>query len=762
MPAPRTLTIVTAAPHHEWQGRIWSHTPYVREIDLWTHLFDRVIIVGPQESTPPPGDCVPFASDRIELRGVPPTGGDRMREKARQLALLPLLVWRVGRAIRAADATHVRCPGNVGLLGVLLTPLLSRRMVAKYAGQWNGFPGEKWTVRLQRRLLGSRWWRGPVTVYGDWPDQRAHVVPFFTSVLTEDQIEQARRRRRTPRRAGVLRLLYVGRLTGPKHIDAVLRAVARVAGRGVDVTCTIVGGGAEREHLEEVAEAEGIGERVHFTGAVGLDDVLRHYEQADALVLVSQSEGWPKAIAEAMTFGLVCVGSTGGMVPQMLGDGRGLVVPPGDELALTDALVRLATDPAAADAMAERAAAWAREHSLEKLERAIADLLTRWWEVPVGAEATRAHGLRRPVVQVTDTLDAGGAERVAVNLVNRLDRDRYQPLLCTTRHEGILAAETDPAVERLCLHRRHRIGDPLAVLRLAAFLRRRGVEVVHAHGTSLFISAAACALAPGARLVWHDHLGANIASRSSREWLYRVGAGRADHVITVNRGLEHWAVDVLGLPPSRVTTIPNFVVPSHRSSPPADLPGDPDLRIACVANLRREKDHVGLITAMASVARRQPGAHALLIGAPADDEVVREVEDRIRQLGVTGSVTLLGARTDVDAVLAGCSLGVLPSRSEGFPLALLEYGRAGLPAVATDVGECAEILDHGRAGRLVPPGRPSSLADAIVELLGDREAAIALGARLRSRVDEHYGADLIVDRFESLYEQVVGEVPVPA
>src|SRR5688572_21655859 len=149
MNPPRTLTIVTAAPHHEWDGRLWSHTPYVREIDLWTHLFERVIIVGPAEKTRPPGDCIPFESDRIELRGVPPTGGDHVREKMWQLLALPLLVWRVARAVRAADATHVRCPGNLGLLGALLVPVLSRRMVAKYAGQWTGFPGEKWTVRLQ-------------------------------------------------------------------------------------------------------------------------------------------------------------------------------------------------------------------------------------------------------------------------------------------------------------------------------------------------------------------------------------------------------------------------------------------------------------------------------------------------------------------------------------------------------------------------------------------------------------------------------------
>lgn len=753
MRTPRTLAIVSAAPHFEWDGRLWSHAPYVREINLWAELFPRVVIVGPLVASRPPGDGEPFTTDNVRAVGVPPTGGDTLRAKLRQVGLLPLLIWRTCKALSRADAVHVRCPGNMGLLGVLLAPLFSRRLVAKYAGQWNGFPGEKWTVRLQRALLGSRWWRGPVTVYGEWPDQPPTVVPFFTSVLTDDQIARAGDARSRMRRQGALRVLFVGRLSGPKNASTLLLAAAELITQGIDLHVTIVGDGAERENLERLTSDARIRDHVDFVGAVGVDDVLDHYEQADTLVLVSESEGWPKAIAEAMTFGLVCIGSDRGMVPQMLGEGRGIAVAPGDHDALAEALGWLAAHPKQSDEMGRRSSEWGRRYSLEGLQRAIAELLSNRWATTIGPGAARVS-----VLHVTDTLDAGGAERVAVNFVNRLPRDRFVTSLCTTRREGLLAADVADHVGRLDLARSDRIHDLAALRRLTRFLRTQSIDIVHAHSTSLFIAAAARMAVPHTRLVWHDHLGTSTATRRKRRWLYRVSAARADHIITVSHVLEEWARTEIGVAAARVTTIPNFVLPvsielEQENAP--DLPGDAGRRIACVANLRPQKDHINLLAAMAKVVEVHPDAHALLIGAPIDRPLEASIIERVSSLGLDENVTLLGARSDVSTILAGCDVGVLSSRSEGFPLALLDYGRAGLAVVATDVGECREILDSGRAGRLVAPGDADALADALCGLLGEPTAAAALGAELRRRVESRYSIDAVMDRVEHIYDTIL-------
>jgi len=289
---------------------------------------------------------------------------------------LPRMVWALAQAAWTAGALHVRCPGSIGLVGALLGPLLSRRRIAKYAGQWQDFPGEARTVRLQKALLRSRWWGAPVTVYGAWPDQPAHVVPFFTSVLSAAQMARARQAAGARAASGRPRVLFVGRLSRAKNAHVLLGALGRLRGEGTDLPCTLVGDGPERAALE--AQAAELGVAAVFAGGVSFDRVLSFYETHDVLVLASESEGWPKAIVEAMAFGLVCIGSDRGLIPQILGEGRGLVVPPRDVEALAAAL-RRAADPGEAAAIRAKAAPFGQRYSLEDLREALREVMAEWW-----------------------------------------------------------------------------------------------------------------------------------------------------------------------------------------------------------------------------------------------------------------------------------------------------------------------------------------------------------------------------------------------
>ena len=374
-----TMLVLSRVAHYEQAGRLYAYTPYAREIDIWADLFPRIAIAGTLRQEPPPGDATPFTRDNITVWPVTDPGSRRLA----QLAALPLQLWQLSRYMLRADAIQVRCPADVGLLGVLLAPLFSRRLYAKYATQWTGFPDESWFWRLQRFVLGSRWWHGPVTVYGDWSPQPRHVVPFFTSVLTAAQVAHARAvvAARSPVRAPV-RLLFVGRLAKAKNVDMILEAMA-APGLNGQLHCTIVGDGPERAALEALTARLGLQAKVQFTGGVSFERVLEYYAQADVLVLTSDMEGWPKAIAEGMTFGLVCIGTDRGLVPQMLGDGRGLLIPHRDRGALTAALRQVVEHPDQCAPMARRAAAWAQRHSLEGLREALRELLAaRWKEVP--------------------------------------------------------------------------------------------------------------------------------------------------------------------------------------------------------------------------------------------------------------------------------------------------------------------------------------------------------------------------------------------
>lgn len=359
---------------------------------------------------------------------------------------------------------------------------------------------------------------------------------------------------------------------------------------------------------------------------------------------------------------------------------------------------------------------------------------------------------RTGVMHITDTLETGGAERVAINLANLLPRERYLPYLCTTRRDGALAEEVAADVERLRLNRRRRF-DAGAFRRFVAFIKKRNVRILHAHGSSLYIAVAASLLPPYPVIVWHDHFGLPLEDRPAR--LNRLLMKRIDGVIAVSQKLAEWSRQCLGVAGERVWYIPNFV-----SQPPANqealkLPGEAGGRIVCVANLRPQKDHLTLLGAMQLVVNQVPSSHLLIVGGGADKTYRASIEEEIERQGLRRNVTLMGERRDIAAILRGCDIGVLSSIAEGLPLALIEYGAAGLAVVSTRVGQCAEVLDEGRAGMLVAPSAPDELANALLQLLRQPERRAEMGKKIRRRVEQVYDAGSITEQVCRVYDSVL-------
>jgi glycosyltransferase involved in cell wall biosynthesis len=357
------------------------------------------------------------------------------------------------------------------------------------------------------------------------------------------------------------------------------------------------------------------------------------------------------------------------------------------------------------------------------------------------------------VLHITDTLDAGGAERVAVNLVNLLPRDRYRSHLCSTRAEGLLSDLVAGDVGRVRLFRKHTC-DVRAVMRLAAYIRQHRIEILHAHAASLFIGSLAALLPPRPALIWHDHFGRHAIERRPA-WPYRLAVRKARGVIAVNESLMSWSRDRLGVPASRLWYVPNFVPPFEPGGHRLDLPGARGARIVCVANFRAQKDHLTLVRAMASVVEQVPAAQLLLVGESFEPDYLDNVRREISRRRLDVHVTVLGYRRDVAAVLRACDVGVLSSVSEGLPLTLLEYGMAGLPVVATRVGQCADVLDDGRAGILVNPGDADQLARELMDLLDSAERRAALGRALEERVRQDFSPGRAVAQVCRIYDQVL-------
>src|ERR1700686_2013386 len=133
------LLIVSHVTHYACSDGYYAHGPYAREIEIWADLFQEVVIAAPCRDEVPPTDTYRIARSNVRVAPQKEVGGTTWGAKAGLLVALPALIVGLSREMRKANAIHVRCPGNLGLLGTLLAPLFSSRLIAKYAGQWNGF-----------------------------------------------------------------------------------------------------------------------------------------------------------------------------------------------------------------------------------------------------------------------------------------------------------------------------------------------------------------------------------------------------------------------------------------------------------------------------------------------------------------------------------------------------------------------------------------------------------------------------------------------
>lgn len=356
------------------------------------------------------------------------------------------------------------------------------------------------------------------------------------------------------------------------------------------------------------------------------------------------------------------------------------------------------------------------------------------------------------VLQVVDSLRLGGAERTAVDMVNLLDAREHTVSLCATREGGPLSAELRRGVEPVVLGRRRRF-DLAGARAFADLVRRREIDVVHSHGrgSAQFVGLCRRLYRLPVRHVFHDHFSAGCGNGAEMATRLALRAGGVDAYIGVHRPLCDWAVTRGGLPRERVHLIPNGVeLLRFRAQPPTRSETRP-LTAVMVAGLRPVKDHPTVLAALAR-ARRRADVHLVVIGGPGDRAYADRCRAMVTELGLDTQVSLAGARSDIPEVLATADIGVLSSRSESGPLALLEYMAAGLPFVVTDVGELAAAVKGLDVGQVVAPGDPGALSAALDQMVDlTAEDRRAMGARGRALVTTRFDQAATARRVADVY-----------
>lgn len=358
------------------------------------------------------------------------------------------------------------------------------------------------------------------------------------------------------------------------------------------------------------------------------------------------------------------------------------------------------------------------------------------------------------IVQVLAGLGAGGAERLVLNLSRWLQGQGHQVAVLNIYHDATLQPDFERAgipVHRLRLTPLLSQWYPHA---LVCFLRSFGAEVVHCHDTAWRKTAQACRWAR-VPCVWTLHGYLQEWTETGKGWM-KNSAQHTAFLVGVEPKVQQLIQRTLGLPEGKVVYIPNGVPDLYQPSPEpvewgVSLPKDA-IVVGMVSRLSAVKDPETLIRAIALVRRKIPTVQLVFAGTGELEEAMR---GWIAQMGLQGCVHLLGLRRDMANILHALDVFVLSSYSEGMSLAILEAMSAARPIVATDVGGNSLLLDGGRCGILVPPRAPQALAEAILELLKNREKAQQLAHHARQRFLEHFTIDAMGERYLEIYQRAI-------
>jgi glycosyltransferase involved in cell wall biosynthesis len=365
------------------------------------------------------------------------------------------------------------------------------------------------------------------------------------------------------------------------------------------------------------------------------------------------------------------------------------------------------------------------------------------------------------IAHLIETDGPGGAERVLAQLAGDLASEGCPGVAFLPRQgEGWLGRELEAAGVVVDHFHLERPLSPACARDLAAAFRRHNVSLAHSHEFTMAVYGACAAWFAGIPHVVTMHGSRYYAERWRRRLALRVSLDISGGVVAVSRPLaEHLSRD-LHFRRGRVTVIPNGVRPRpHQRS---TLREELGLRsqaplLLSVGNLYKVKGHRFLIEALATLRHELPDVHVAIAGRGVEEGGLRELAI---SRGVGERVHLLGLRGDVPNLLAAADIFVMPSLSEGLPLALLEAMFAALPVVASDVGEIATVLDEGSAGVLVRPGDSEALAGALRTLLRDRVGARKLGERAARRAASEYDLRSTVARYAGVYAAVLGRGPL--
>ncbi len=373
------------------------------------------------------------------------------------------------------------------------------------------------------------------------------------------------------------------------------------------------------------------------------------------------------------------------------------------------------------------------------------------------------------VLFVTTTLGTGGAEQMLLKILQRLDRNQFNPVVVSLLDEGTVGKKIRAlGIPVVCLRMDRVLHILAAPFVLGRLIRQRRFDLIQGwmyHGNLMawlgrFLANSHAPLCFGVRQSFyglsHERFNTRLVIRANA-WLSARVQGCIFNSIFSLETHRNFGFDGNGM-----QVIPNgFDINAFSPSPEkgaavrAALAITDELVVGMVARFHPVKGHHDFLRAARVVHQRRPEVKFLLAGTGMTEKSSKLMA-WIDELGIAEAVLLLGERADISDLNNAFDIACLASKAEAFPNSIGESMACGVPCVVTDVGDCADIV--GSTGRVVPAGEPELLAKAILELLEMApEHRQSLGRSARQRVMERFDMDRVAQHYGEFFHTLASK-----
>lgn len=362
------------------------------------------------------------------------------------------------------------------------------------------------------------------------------------------------------------------------------------------------------------------------------------------------------------------------------------------------------------------------------------------------------------IMYVIATLDIGGAEKQLVELVKRLDKRKFNPIVCCLTRGGSWERELKNAgIEYFILGKKFKL-DFSVIFKLVRILKDRKIQIMHTWMfTSNFFGRIAGLISRVPILIASERC-IDIWKNKLYLFVDKILSCFTDKIICVSKGVQNFYHECAYIPLNKMTVVHNGVeitdilkVDFKKITMELGVKESENI-VTTIGRLAPQKGIEYLLYAVPEILKSRPKTKFLIIGEGVEENKLRKLSKR---LNISKNIIFTGVRTDVKKLVSITDVFVLASLFEGLPNVVMEVMLAEKPVVATRIPGNDELVIDGETGILIPPKDSSSLASAIITLLKNPQKAKDMGLKGRERIKKHFSIDKTLKKTEELYRRLV-------